>query len=140
MTKQKNIYAGFWLRLVAWIIDMIVLTGGGFVLGIILGLIVPEIAELESEGLWNVIGVFFSWIYYASMESSTKQATLGKMALGIKVTDLNQKRISFGRASGRFFSKILSGLILGIGFIMIAFTEKKQGLHDSISGCLVVKK
>jgi len=62
------------------------------------------------------------------------------MALGLKVTDLEKKPISFGKASGRFFGKILSGIILGIGYLMIAFTEKKQGLHDILAGCLVLKK
>jgi uncharacterized RDD family membrane protein YckC len=74
------------------------------------------------------------------MESSSKQATLGKMALGIIVTDLEGQRISFGKATGRHFSKIVSGIILYIGFIMVAFTEKKQGLHDMMAGCLVVVK
>jgi uncharacterized RDD family membrane protein YckC len=74
------------------------------------------------------------------MESSSKRATLGKMALGIIVTDLEGKRISFGRATGRFFSKILSGIIIYIGFIMVAFTDKKQGLHDMIAGTLVIAK
>ena len=62
------------------------------------------------------------------------------MALGIKVTDLNGRRIGFGKASGRFFGRILSMAIFFIGCIMIAFTEKKQGLHDKMAGCLVVKK
>jgi uncharacterized RDD family membrane protein YckC len=74
------------------------------------------------------------------MESSARQATLGKMALGIVVTDLDGNRIGFGRATGRYFAKILSALILLIGFIMAAFTQKKQGLHDIIAGTLVVKK
>jgi uncharacterized RDD family membrane protein YckC len=74
------------------------------------------------------------------MESSKYQSTLGKAVLGIKVTDLKGNRISFGRASGRFFAKIISSLTLGVGYIMIAFTEKKQGLHDMIAECLVVKK
>ena len=73
------------------------------------------------------------------MESSEYQATLGKMLLGLKVTDLKGRRISFLRATGRHFGKILSGLILGIGFFMIAFTKKKQGLHDIITECLVLK-
>ena len=81
-----------------------------------------------------------AWIYFAAFESSPKQATPGKMALGIKVTDLNGRRIGFGKATGRYFGKILSFIILGIGFIMIAFTEKKQGLHDKMAGCLVVNK
>ena len=72
------------------------------------------------------------------MESSAKQATLGKLALAIKVTDLNGNRISFGRASGRYFAKIISGLIFCIGYIIAGFTEKKQALHDMIANCLVV--
>ncbi len=140
MTKQKNIYAGFWLRFSAYIIDSIVLMGGGFVLGLFLGIIAPDIFRLEFEGVWNILGIGIAWIYYASMESSSKQATLGKMALDLKVTDLEKKPISFGKASGRFFGKILSAIILGLGFLMIAFTEKKQGLHDQLAGCLVLRK
>jgi uncharacterized RDD family membrane protein YckC len=80
------------------------------------------------------------WLYYALMESSSKQATLGKLALGIVVTDLNGNRISFGRATGRYFGKIVSGMIFAIGYIMAGFTEKKQALHDMIASCLVVLK
>ena len=80
------------------------------------------------------------WLYFALMESSSKQATLGKMALGIIVTDLNGNRLSFGRATGRYFGKIISGAILMIGYIMAGFTEKKQALHDIIAGCLVVNR
>jgi uncharacterized RDD family membrane protein YckC len=74
------------------------------------------------------------------MESSSSQATIGKMLMGIKVTDMDGKRITFGRASGRFFGKVLSKLILYIGFIMAAFTEKKQGLHDILAETLVLNK
>jgi uncharacterized RDD family membrane protein YckC len=81
-----------------------------------------------------------SWIYYASMESSSWQATLGKKILGLKVTDLAGNRISFARASGRFFGKILSGMILGIGFLMAGFTQRKQALHDILAGCLVLRQ
>ncbi len=62
------------------------------------------------------------------------------MALGIKVTDLNGHRIGFGKATGRYFGKIISAMILFIGFLMIGFTKKKQGLHDMMAGCLVVNK
>jgi multisubunit Na+/H+ antiporter MnhC subunit len=72
------------------------------------------------------------------MESALKQATLGKMAMRIKVTDWDGNRISFGKATCRHFGKFISGIILGIGYIMVAFTQKKQGLHDIMSGCLVV--
>ena len=75
----------------------------------------------------------------SSMESSRRQATLGKMALGIRVTDLDGRRVSFARASGRWFGKILSSLIFGIGYLMVAFTEKKQGLHDMIAGTRVMR-
>ncbi|GEQ96830.1 hypothetical protein JCM17844_04670 [Iodidimonas gelatinilytica] len=74
------------------------------------------------------------------MESSEKQATLGKAAIGIKVTDMNGQRISFLRATGRHFGKILSTIILLIGYVMILFTKRKQGLHDMIAGCLVLKE
>lgn len=90
--------------------------------------------------LFSVINIIGEWLYFALMESSTKQGTLGKIIIGIKVTDINGNRISFGRASGRFFGKYLSGLILCIGYIMAAFTEKKQALHDILANCLVVDK
>jgi uncharacterized RDD family membrane protein YckC len=73
------------------------------------------------------------------MESSSKQATLGKMALALKVTDLQGRRISFARATGRHFAKIISGMILLIGYIMAGFTERKQALHDMIAGTLVIR-
>lgn len=82
--------------------------------------------------------IVLQWLYYALMESSKKQATLGKMALGLKVTDMQGNRITFGRATGRYFGKIISGLILNIGYIMAAFTEKKQALHDMMANCLVI--
>jgi uncharacterized RDD family membrane protein YckC len=90
--------------------------------------------------LGGILGHLVGWLYYAFMESSANQATVGKMAVGLKVTDLNGKRISFGRATGRYFGRLLSGFILGIGFLMIAFSAKKQGLHDTLAGTLVVKK
>jgi uncharacterized RDD family membrane protein YckC len=88
----------------------------------------------------RLLALMLSWIYYASMESSTWQATLGKKILGLKVTDLVGNRISFARASGRFFGKILSGMILGIGFLMAGFTARKQALHDILAGCLVLRQ
>ena len=74
------------------------------------------------------------------MESSSTQATLGKMAMSIVVTDISGNRVSFGRATGRHFAKIISAIILYIGYLMIAFTEKKQGLHDIIADTLVEVK
>jgi uncharacterized RDD family membrane protein YckC len=85
--------------------------------------------------LYFVVG----WSYEAGMESSVKQATLGKMAMGLKVTDEQGNRISFARATGRHFAKIISGMILLIGYIMAGFTARKQALHDMIAGTLVIR-
>lgn len=79
------------------------------------------------------------WLYWSLLESSGAQATLGKRLLGLKVTDLANRRITFGRATGRFFGKILSGLTFTVGFMMAGFTEKKQALHDIVAGTLVVR-
>jgi uncharacterized RDD family membrane protein YckC len=85
--------------------------------------------------------VVVSWLYFALMESSARQATIGKIALGLFVTDLQGRRLSFGRATGRFFAKIITGLVpLFIGYIMAGFTARKQALHDMIAGCLVLKR
>ena len=151
------IFAGFLNRLLAYIIDAIILSFAlgilWFILFAILGVNTGLFEDLEnSEDIAAQLmagSVFFaasigsvvvSWLYYAVMESGNNQATLGKMALNLKVTDMNGEPISFARATGRYFGKILSGAILYIGYIMIAFTDKKQGLHDMIANCLVIKK
>ena len=102
----------------------------------------PEELIPLMRGLFDIffIRTVLNWLYYALLESSAWQATLGKKALGLEVTDMQGARISFGRATGRFFAKIISSIILCIGFIMIGFTEKKQGLHDMIAGTLVIRK
>jgi len=87
-----------------------------------------------------LIGTLVAWLYHAVLESSEWQATAGKKALGLKVTDLEGARVSFTRASGRHFAKIISGLIpLGIGYIMAGFTARKQAIHDMLAGCLVLR-
>lgn len=89
--------------------------------------------------LGAITGLLENWLYFTISESSAWQATLGKKLLGLRVTDAEGNRINFGKANARYWSKLLSGLILDIGFIMIAFTKKKQGLHDKIAGTFVVK-
>ena len=84
-----------------------------------------------------MLGLVGNWLYEAIMESSTKQATVGKMIFNMKVTDLQGQRISFARASGRHFAKYLSALTIFIGYIMAGFSEKKQALHDMIAGTVV---
>jgi uncharacterized RDD family membrane protein YckC len=143
-------YAGFWRRAAAYIIDTIILTIGGavaggiagFILGAAMGAAGSNVERITAVcgGVGYVLGIVLNWLYFTLSESSAKRATLGKMALGIVVTDLEGRRISFGRANGRHWSKILSALMLLVGFLMVAFTSRKQGLHDMIAGCLVVKK
>jgi uncharacterized RDD family membrane protein YckC len=152
-------YAGFWLRFVAYIIDDLLLGIAGFLValpffgGIIFSAMGiaenPDETENIVAGVMGILGSIIgmtlviavvAWLYYALMESSKNQATLGKMALGLKVTDMEGNRISFGKATGRFFGKIISGMILYIGYILAGLTEKKQALHDLMAGCLVVRK
>lgn len=144
------VYAGFWLRLVAYLLDSIAL---GFVVGIFILGPLMERAGISPENPWvlftgtsrqiiaiNLLATMASWLYWALLESSRWQATLGKKMLGLEVTDLEGRRISFARASGRYFGKIVSVLSLFLGFAMAGFTPKKQALHDMIASCLVVKK
>ena len=131
-------YAGFWRRVAAVILDGLIVSV--VTVPLTLGLADGDTyAEAARSSAGSSISTVVTWLYYALMESSAKQATLGKMALGIIVTDLEGRRIGFGRATGRYFAKILSALILGIGFLMVAFTQRKQGLHDIIAGTLVIR-
>jgi uncharacterized RDD family membrane protein YckC len=139
-------YGGFWIRVVAAIIDGIILHvavspirmifGGLGLAGMMSGVHHIGLGFLGG-GVTLIALVFGSWLYEAFMQSSSYQATLGKMIFGMKVTDLNGNRISFERATGRHFAKWLSGMILGIGYIMVGFTDRKQGLHDLLAGTLV---
>jgi uncharacterized RDD family membrane protein YckC len=148
-------YAGFWLRFVAVIIDGILLYFVRKILFMPFGLGMGMRGMFHGRPPQNIndfipyIGLFIrvaivssiiQWLYFSIMESSSWQATLGKKALGLTVTDLEGRRISFGRATGRYFAKIISTLILFIGYIMAGFTEKKQALHDIIAGTLVLRK
>ena len=147
-------YAGFWLRFLAYLIDSLVLSVPAvfFVFLMFVGMagslsqierrneVVPVLGSILFFILFYVLLFAGLWLYYAIMESSSWQATLGKKALNLQVTDLEGRRISFGRASGRFFGKLISGMILNIGYIMAGFTEKKQALHDMIAGCLVLRR
>ncbi len=146
-------YAGFWRRFLAYILDMIIIVAVLAILDVASGLIFvcgpPESGggegvqagfSCETTGIGNIVMLVGGWLYFALMERSSRQGTLGKMALGIVVTDADGERLSFGRATGRHFGKIVSALILMIGFIMIAFTSRKQGLHDIMAGCLVTRK
>ena len=141
--ETPPIYAGFWLRFAAYIIDAIMMYVILTIFMLSLGMhSILFIDDFSFSGLQIVVFTVLYLailLYFPIMESSKWQATLGKRAVNIKVTDLDGNRIGFGRAIGRFFGKILSATILYVGFIMAGFTEKKQGLHDMIAGTLVVK-
>jgi uncharacterized RDD family membrane protein YckC len=158
---SSPVYAGFWLRFVAYLIDSVILGIFVMVLFIPFFFLIGGAALIETlprhrvdrlEGeqlgavltmifLFAAIGILVKWLYFAYLESGEKQGTWGKQLLGVYVTDLEGNRISFGRASGRFFAKIVSGLIpLGLGYIMAGFTERKQALHDMIASCLVLRR
>jgi uncharacterized RDD family membrane protein YckC len=150
VARRPMVYAGFWLRAAAYLLDSIVLSVpvGVFILGPLM-----ERAGIAPDNPWvlftgtsrqiiaiNLLGTMVSWLYWALLESSRWQATLGKKMLGLQVTDLEGRRISFARATGRYFGKVISTLLLLVGFAMAGFTEKKQALHDMIASCLVLKK
>jgi uncharacterized RDD family membrane protein YckC/type II secretory pathway pseudopilin PulG len=136
----SGVYAGFWKRFAAFFIDYLVVVLLAVVAGGILGFVYGMVAGTAGGAeVWGALaGLVVWWMYYAVMESSKKQATLGKMALGIRVTDQTGARISFGRASGRLFAKLLSAMTFAIGYLMAGFTAKRQALHDMVAGCLVV--
>lgn len=131
-------YAGFWLRTRAAIID-------GFIIGV-LWYGVFGVAAFYLFGkdlntpLFNLLGWLFAWPYYAIQESSIKQATIGKRQVGLIVADHFGKRITFEKASARYFLKIISNFSLFIGYLFCVWSSKKQCLHDIISKCIIIKK
>lgn len=151
-------YAGFWLRFVASIIDgfvfflcfIVIMIPLLFLTGVGSGLAHLHPGETPDEvfgmlGVLFIVGIVFisivgNWLYHALLESSHWQATPGKKLLGLRVTDEQGSHISFGRATGRHFAKMISGLIpFGIGYIIAGFTQKKQAVHDMIASCLVLR-
>lgn len=142
MTEEKTLYASFWYRLLAFAIDRVILSAFGYALGFILGFLYVSASGGTNGVQWlgNGLTILITWLYYASFESSKYQATFGKRIVGIRVTNMEGNRISFGNATARHFAKIISWVTIGIGFLMILWTPKKQGLHDTIAHTLVVRK
>jgi uncharacterized RDD family membrane protein YckC len=152
-------YAGFWERVLAFVIDNVII-GVAIVVIVIpllfltgLGPVLSRMAQdedLGDAGFFLIIGMFLvaatasvlvTWLYHAFMESSEWQATIGKRAMGLVVTDIAGQRVSFGRSTGRHFGKIITNLVPAfLGYIMAAFTEKRQALHDMMAGCLVLRR
>jgi uncharacterized RDD family membrane protein YckC len=159
-------YAGFWIRFVAYFVDslivgipmtvvivvVVMIFGAGSIAAFksipanpdpdqIQAQLIPMITALiGAYAIFFVVVIVLSWLYFALMESSDRQATFGKAMLNLRVADANGNRLSFGHASGRFFSKIITGMVpFGIGYIMAGFTQKKQALHDFIAGTVVIR-
>lgn len=133
-------YAGFWVRFWASIIDSIIWSPLLFL--IYLKFSLEMILMGAGQGLaflYFLVSVITPWLYHALFEAGKWQATPGKRLLGVYVTDMNGQRISFGRASGRYFSKIISSLIFAIGYIIAGLTQNKQALHDKIASTLVYR-
>jgi uncharacterized RDD family membrane protein YckC len=163
VARAGSVYAGFWLRLLAAFLD-------GIILGIPLAPLaliffagmLPAFVEIARSGanpmpfVMSVLPriIFFSllvivskWLYWGLMESSAWQATLGKKALGLYVTDLAGRRCTFGKTSGRFWAgrgitivPSLGGLYYLVDCICAGVTEHKQAVHDMTAGCLVMRK
>jgi len=146
-TAQPTGYGGFWIRFVAYLLDGILLNIVFWIVFAIVGIdIIPvDPAKIDPEvfmsqmGTVELVALAVTWLYFALMESSARGATVGKMVLGLRVVDDLGNRISFARATGRFFAKFISAVILLIGFLMAAFTDRKRALHDIIAGTVVVK-
>jgi len=148
-----EVYGGFWRRFWSYLIDRFVLGVAFTPVGILV--FAPMVAtesvdwtasDLPAEALGAFLGAVLtvaflallgSWLYYALLQSSSRQATLGQLALGIRITDLEGRRVSFARASGRYFAALLTGLTFGIGYLIMFLTTRKQSLHDLIAGTLV---
>jgi uncharacterized RDD family membrane protein YckC len=160
--RGQFLYGDFWLRFVAYLIDSLIMGVAVIALFIPLAAITGAAAHLQTledlprhappdpaiiaaviSVIFTFVGVaiLITWLYHAYMESSSWQATVGKRAVNLYVTDLNGQPISFMNATGRHFAKIITGLIpLFLGYIMAAFTERKQALHDMIAGTLVLRR
>ena len=141
-----QIYGGFWIRVLAYIIDyMILQVATSVFMALMIALVVLGSGGasdmVAGVGLVSIylVAIVANWLYFALLESSRYQGTIGKQALKLVVTDEQGDRIGFGRATGRYFAKILSTMIMLFGFFMVGWTQRKQGLHDFVAGTLVQK-
>ena len=128
-SQRQMRYAGFWIRVGAYLIDYILM----IVVNVVVGLVFGGLGMLENLIISLAIGI----AYFCGFESSEKQGTPGKMAVGVKVGNANGERISFANALGRYFGKIISALLLCIGFMMVGWDDRKQGIHDKLADTYV---
>lgn len=140
LTGGSHHYAGFWLRTVAYALDWALIFVAAFLLifTFVIG-VGPSMSPEEMETIGQLFGVVIAWLYFTVAESSTWQATPGKRLLGLRVVDRDGVRIGWWHANGRYWSKILSAVLLWVGFLMVGVTQHKQGLHDLIAGTFVIR-
>jgi uncharacterized RDD family membrane protein YckC len=149
LSPEGMIYAGFWIRALAYLIDCAICFIPVCVIAVIVlnvsGYATPDQTPGQTAStmpLWicMLVGFLAQWPYWAVSESSGRQATLGKRIVGIIVIDQNGSRISFARASARYVARVIAAIPLYLGLIVVAFDGKKRGLHDRMAGTLVIKK
>jgi uncharacterized RDD family membrane protein YckC len=143
--ETRDRYAGFWRRLFATIIDSLIV----FFVSLVLTRFLDAANILDDSAvsaptardalMSSAFGFVFWWIYFAGFESSVLQATPGKLVCNVMVTDSYGNRITFWRASNRYFAKMLTGLTFGLGYLCMLFTPRRQTLHDVLSGCYVMR-
>lgn len=127
-------YAGFWIRVAAYLIDSVVL----WLVNVVVSYIIFQSYSIYQSNLpLSLVSIVIATTYFALMESSERQGTLGKMAVGIKVGNNHGDRITFANALGRYLGKFVSGILLLIGFLMVAWDDRKQGLHDKFADTYV---
>jgi uncharacterized RDD family membrane protein YckC len=131
MAEQN--YGGFWIRFLAYLVDTLIVGIGFAVIVLLLGLMGLEL--FSPPLIFVIVGI----VYWAGMQASKRQATYGKSLVGLKVTGLGGERISIARAFAREAAKIISSLTFLIGYVIAAFTKRKQALHDLIATTLVVR-
>ena len=143
--------AGFWIRFVAYMIDgLVMLVPAAILVGVLAAFVVLTETSVDEEGAALVLGVallfmvpmiVINWLYEALMTSSPRGATLGKMALGLRIVRFDGTQLTFGRATGRHFAKAIAtpAVPLLIGYIMAAFTNRKRALHDILADTLVIR-
>lgn len=135
-SEMAGLHAGFWRRVAAFLVDSLIVI---FPLVLLEKHVFGWHLPADNRRM-NMFLIVPMWLYWAGFESSSWQATPGKLVLGVSVVDMRGTRIGFLRATGRFFSKFLSTLILYVGYVMVGWTARKQGLHDLIVSTCVVQK
>ncbi len=137
----RQAFGGFWRRLGASLVDGLILYFPTAIAKVLLGL--PLLSPSTGSDSGMALGVslgslLLTWLYSALMESSAAQGTLGQQLLGMRVMDMQARRITFARASGRYFGQFLSLLMGGVGYLFNLWTSRRQTVHDLLAGCVVV--